>query len=423
MLKNKIIVRKIRNIVILFMAIIIMFGAYRNIRESKAENVIEISMEVTDKDNALGVQTITAEATEMRDGTYLLDLPESVNGNLITKYYTSDGTEVLFDLENPEPTLVLTEDEVTNQKVQIETTYDKKEVTLEGQTEPTILYKKELKYNEEVIITGYMPLNAELEAEEVDVKTLTNVKLSAETQTAKKAYEFSIFEMVEKEVAEEEQDVTKVEGQNETEGEEKTEEETQTTEPVEGESTEETQNEELENEKEKVEYDPSVYEETLDIEIKYKQENENVSIYSLNENNEATQIETIEVIDGVIFTTSTVDKYIVATETIEVKEENIEQPTEGTETNGTETPSEGETPDENEEGTSILAGDDGTSMLAASSSISLTLNGAAYNGAWTNGDVKASVSASGGIVGAYIELRGNSAGLIHRAYASYTRKW
>ena len=40
MLKNKIIVRKIRNIVILFMAIIIMFGAYKNIRDSRAEDVI-----------------------------------------------------------------------------------------------------------------------------------------------------------------------------------------------------------------------------------------------------------------------------------------------------------------------------------------------------------------------------------------------
>ena len=42
MLKNKIIVRKIRNIVILLMAMIVMVGAYRNIGRSRAEDVIEI---------------------------------------------------------------------------------------------------------------------------------------------------------------------------------------------------------------------------------------------------------------------------------------------------------------------------------------------------------------------------------------------
>ena len=68
MLKNKIIVKKIRNIFILLMAIIIMLGAYQNIRNSKAENVIQIEMEVSDKNNILSAQTITVDATETRDG-------------------------------------------------------------------------------------------------------------------------------------------------------------------------------------------------------------------------------------------------------------------------------------------------------------------------------------------------------------------
>ena len=94
MLKNKIIVKKIRNIFILLMAIIIMLGAYQNIRNSKAENVIQIEMEVSDKSNILSAQTITVDATETSDGNYLLTLPTSVNKNIVTKYYTSSGEEI-----------------------------------------------------------------------------------------------------------------------------------------------------------------------------------------------------------------------------------------------------------------------------------------------------------------------------------------
>ena len=67
MLKNKIIVKKIRNILILFMSILIMIGAYHNVRRSRAENVIEISMEVADKNNSLEKQTVTIDATETKN--------------------------------------------------------------------------------------------------------------------------------------------------------------------------------------------------------------------------------------------------------------------------------------------------------------------------------------------------------------------
>ena len=64
MLKNKIIAKKIRNIFMLLMAIIIMVGVYTNIRNSRAENVLQIDIEVADKSNLLKPQTITVDATE-----------------------------------------------------------------------------------------------------------------------------------------------------------------------------------------------------------------------------------------------------------------------------------------------------------------------------------------------------------------------
>ena len=143
MLKNKLIIKKIRNICILLMAIIIMIGVYTNVRRSRAENVIQIELEVSDRSEALESQKITVDATETQDGNYLLDLPTSVNGNMVTKYYLSDGSEVDMYDENADKTLTLTEVEVTDQKMQLQTDYDKKEITTEdGQV--ITLYNKEI---------------------------------------------------------------------------------------------------------------------------------------------------------------------------------------------------------------------------------------------------------------------------------------
>ena len=91
MLKNKLIIKKIRNICIFLMAIIIMIGIYTNVRRSKSrKNVIQIELEISDKSETLETQKIIAEATQAMDGNFLLDLPTSVNGNIVTKYYTTD---------------------------------------------------------------------------------------------------------------------------------------------------------------------------------------------------------------------------------------------------------------------------------------------------------------------------------------------
>ena len=229
MLRNRLIIKKIRNICILLMAIIIMIGVYTNIRRSRAENVIPIALEVSDKSETLEMQTIMVDATETQDGNYLLDLPTSVNGNIVTKYYKSDGTEVLMNDENADKTLTLTEAEVSEQKIQLQTDYDKKEVTTEdGQT--ITLYNKELmdvkepeenaeegtnntdtneteknetpeegtteetNLDDSVIITGYMPLEAQVDINEMDLATLSDVQLPSDTQTIQKAYEVSVYQ-------------------------------------------------------------------------------------------------------------------------------------------------------------------------------------------------------------------------------------
>ena len=340
MLKNKIVAKKIRNIVILFMTIIIMLGAYSNIRRSKAENVIPISMEVADKTGALSVQTLDVEAKESTDGIYILDLPTSVKGNFVTKYYTVEGEEIPIDINGETITLQLTEEELTNKKVQLQTDYDKKDVTLEDKT--ITLYNKQIKYGQvdektgkvkeldEVIVKGYMPLEAKLEFSEIDLATLTAVKLPNEKETMKKAYELSVFEEVE--VVETVEAVnnggTTTEGEATPEGnmpEENTTEGTTPTQP-EGETIpEETTPTEPTTEevitKEKVEYNPGIYGEELQVNIKHlknEDDEEIVTVYNLAENNAVTKTESTLENEYIKFKSrNTLTKYIVAVEKFE----------------------------------------------------------------------------------------------------------
>ena len=336
MLKNKIIVKKIRNIFILLMAIIIMLGAYQNIRNSKAENVIQIEMEVSDKSNILSAQTITVDATETSDGDYLLTLPTSVNKNIVTKYYTSSGEEILVDADNNISTIQLTEEEVANKKVQVQSDYDTKEVTVNNQTK--LLYNKELQElpnesgtgSQDVIVTGYMPLDVDIEVKEMDLATLTSVKLPSENQTMQKAYEISIFEVVEKQGTEtnttnEVQTQTMEDGAQNTDSTQQnvaTQADVEPQSEVAEQATTQTEN----TETERVEYDSSVYGEKIIVKTKQAQTNA-IKTYTLAEDNQVTEVVNVTSGGYVDFESDKGGKtlkYIIATEENENEaEENI----------------------------------------------------------------------------------------------------
>ncbi len=327
MLRNKIIIKKIRNICILLMAIIIMFGVYHNIRNSKAENVIQIELDVIDKSNMLDTQTMSIEATETSEGNYLVNLPISVNKNLITKYYTSSGEEIDVDTENNIATMQLTSEEVANRKVQVQTDYDKKEVNVNDEIK--LLYKKELTnepfidnnqdesnsnvtdtiddttINQDVTVTGYMPEDAKLEVKEMDLATLTNVEIPNEKQTKQKAYEISIYQIITKiknSSTEQTDKSTYVENKDES---------------TEGSNSETEKNETTE----RVEYDPSVYGEKVTVKTNYALTNVNATIYAIDEQDKTTESESTTSNDreNISFETDKTDKtikYIIATEEI-----------------------------------------------------------------------------------------------------------
>ncbi len=367
MLKNKIIVKKIRNIFILLMAIIIMIGAYHNIRNSKAENVIQIELEVSDKSDILAAQTLTVDATETSDGNYLLNLPMSVNKNMVTKYYTSSGEEILVDAENNIATLQLTEEEIQNKKVQIQTDYDTKEVTVNDKTE--LLYKKELTNepvienedgtilqaetteqneseteNQDVIVTGYMPEDAKMEVKEIDLATLTNVKVPNNKQTMQKAYEVSIYHIVEK------QDSVNTNGTDSTSTESENNNSTESASEEDNSNQGLAQNENVEQisdnvQLEKVEYDLSLYEENITVTTKYEQTNVAASIYTIGDNDKITEIESSanDNKDAISFETkesNTAIKYIVVTEDSVEQEETTSDENEGASDSKTIAPNE-----------------------------------------------------------------------------------
>ena len=318
MLRNKMIIKKIRNIFILLMAIIIMLGVYANIRNSRAENVIQVEMEVADKNNALEVQTIEVEATETKDGNYLLELPTSVNEYIVSKYYTTDDAEVEMEDTEADKTLRLTETEVANKKVQLQTDYKTKEVTTEDNQKVT-LYDKEMKNNEEgeVIVSGYVPVDAKVEVTEIDKSALTNITLPKEEQTVQKGYEVSVYQEVAKTATSE----TREQSETETAAQEPTQSETETAaqEPAQAETAVPA-----EQEIEKVEYDASKYGETLNIKTKNTTENTKGTIYTLTEDNqikgEATEGDSEYIEDAEVEKTDKTVKYMLATENIEQTE-------------------------------------------------------------------------------------------------------
>lgn len=305
MLKNKLIAKRIRNIFILIMTIAIMMGAYHNVRRSRAEKVIEISLEVADKNNQLEKETITVEATETSDGVYLLELPEIVNTKMITKYYNSEDEEI------DSRTIQLTDKEISEKKVQVATDYDTKEVeklevsgatiTVAENAEKKTFYNRKIT-NEtgDIIATGYMPLEAQLETKDIDIGTLTDVKIPNESQSMKKAFTAIITENktesqngVSNQAEIQEENANTSQNQNKAQNEIETQSQSEAQNQAKTQSQDEAQSE---SEETKAVYNPSEYGEIVEIQSKYEAENtsEKITVYSLDEQNQLKELETTE---------------------------------------------------------------------------------------------------------------------------------
>ena len=289
MLKNKFKIRKIKNIFILIMIVAIMLGMYNNVRRSRAEKVIEISLEVADKNNQIEKETVTVEATETKDGVYQLELPEIVNTKVIAQYYNSGNEEINSN------TIQLTDKEISEKKVQVATDYDTKEVeklevsgttiTVAENAEKKTFYNRKIT-NEtgDIIATGYMPLEAQLETKDIDIGTLTDVKIPNESQSMKKAFTAIITE-----VQTNENNQATMQSQSDVQNQVSTQ--SQSDDEQNQVAMQQSQTEET-----KTVYNPSEYGQIVEIQAKYTAENKNekITVYSLDEQNQLKKLETTE---------------------------------------------------------------------------------------------------------------------------------
>lgn len=201
MLKNRIIGKKIRNIVILLMTIIVMIGAYRYIDRSQAENVIEIGAIALEESGQLE-EEIKLEAKQLEDGSYEIQLPEISNNKKINKIIKASlkntvkaNTEEDI-LEIVDNRINLTKEQIETQQLKLEIQYDIKE------QEETKLYNKILKYEDKengklVEVKGYLPVDAELQVEEVPQEQLAEI---FGDKKIKVAYDIKILQKVVTEV-------------------------------------------------------------------------------------------------------------------------------------------------------------------------------------------------------------------------------
>ena len=198
MLKNKIIGKKIRNIVILIMAIVIIIGIYRYIDSSRAESIIELKAIASDSYGYLTNEEITLEAKQVEGNLYEIELPESINTKKVnqiesimvgnSEYTEPENIEELIEATTEVNKIYLTKEQIESQQLSMQIVYDvtmletnpsggynkillsektKEEVaSIQITEEIKTLYNKILRYEDEengklVEVRGYLPVNAE----------------------------------------------------------------------------------------------------------------------------------------------------------------------------------------------------------------------------------------------------------------------
>ena len=297
MLKNKIIVRKIRNIIILLMVLIVMIGVYKNIGDSRAEKVIEIDAMAFDNYRYSEEEKIKLKATKIDADLYEIILPETVNNKKINRIQNAtlrnaeeevSPTQEITKVEIEGSRIYLTKEQLESKRIDIEFEYDvvlltreengtiKKELLVEKTEEDRekiqitekneILYGKTLKYEDEergkkVEVKGYLPKDAELQVEEVSHEKLKEIFGEAKIDVA---YDIKIVRHVKKVIYTDEHDLSK--GQ---------------TEKI-----------------EKIEINPEIFGETLEVLITDSNIAKESSVYHVDDNNNIEKVDIKDINDG-----------------------------------------------------------------------------------------------------------------------------
>lgn len=151
MRKSNIIIKKVRNLMILSMAVIVIISVYFNILNSRAKETTDIVANVTDETGEVDSQKVTLVATENKNGNYEISLPETISNVYVSNYKTLNGDKSANDK------IVLSQDEVENKEINLKVNYDKKNVTSTKTNEEMTLYKQNLEYDDKgIYVEGYL---------------------------------------------------------------------------------------------------------------------------------------------------------------------------------------------------------------------------------------------------------------------------
>ena len=105
-------IKRIRNITLLTMIILVITGIYINIRKSRAEEANGILVKITDIEGKISEQRISLIATENEDRTYNVKIPNVINTDKIVSIYDQEGGLLNFESTENGINLTLTKEEI-----------------------------------------------------------------------------------------------------------------------------------------------------------------------------------------------------------------------------------------------------------------------------------------------------------------------
>ena len=225
MLRNRNTYKKIRNILVLIMAIGIIFGIYKYIEQSRAEDIILVKAVAIDNYGYIENEEFDLEAKKIEDNLYEIELPETINTKKIAEISNimlKDAQDQKTIVKIEDNKIYLTDDQVKKQEIDINTKYDvailkenedntyektlllgkneSERKTITQDEEIITLYNKILKYedsdnNKIVELKGYLPENAEIEVKEVTQEQITQI-FGENNAKVKVAYDIKILQRI-----------------------------------------------------------------------------------------------------------------------------------------------------------------------------------------------------------------------------------
>ena len=177
-----------REIIILIILIIMLIIQIRAFTNSRANNLTDITAKIVDSSGLLSEETFVITAINEAESGMAITLPNIINTKKINKYIITkkeiiETTETVNTTEAAEENLTvdmlpgekiyLTQEEIENKEIILTAEYD----TIEVNTQ--ILYNKKLTVKdaddyELLSVSGYMPYDAEIEANEIDITNIEN---------------------------------------------------------------------------------------------------------------------------------------------------------------------------------------------------------------------------------------------------------